>query len=61
MTRGPVGAAAVAAVVTLLIGLALSLLARRLGWTARVSWVAAVLVPLAVAAAVYYARAKQRS
>ena len=59
MTRSPTSAALVAAFVTLLIGLALSVLARRLGLIERVSWLAAVLTPLAVAAAVYYARAKQ--
>jgi hypothetical protein len=53
MTRTPAVRALVAAVITLVGGLALSLVALLLGLIGRVSWLAAVVVPLAVGATVY--------
>ena len=54
MPASPASRALVAAGATLAIGLALSLVARRRGWVAKISWLAALLVPIAVAAVVYW-------
>ena len=54
MPASPASRALVTAGMTLAIGLALSLVARRLGWVANISWLAALLVPLAVGAVAYW-------
>jgi hypothetical protein len=53
MFNSPLASAVVAGIATLVFGLALSRLAIRLRWIERTVWLAAVVVPLAVAAFVY--------
>jgi hypothetical protein len=54
VTKSPLMSAIVAAGLTLAIGLALNLLARRVGLMDRIAWLAAIVTPLAVGLIVYF-------
>jgi hypothetical protein len=58
--RTPVQRAVVAAAYTLVLGIVLSWVAVRVGWAARIEWLAAAVVPLSVGVVVYTAARRER-